>query len=77
MIRGDGHAPVGITKVGVNGLFEMGANVWGWASIDHEQLAAIMFGSWGYGSAQMRADYVEMKPRDMAAIYIGFRCIVG
>jgi len=34
-----------------------------------------MGGSWWYGATQMKADYGATKPRDMAAIYIGFRCI--
>ncbi len=31
-------------------------------------------GSWWYGAAQMQ-DHVAMKPRDMAVVYIGFRCV--
>ncbi len=77
LTRGYGHAPVGTTKAGVNGLFDMGANVWEWAGLDHGQSAATMGGSWWYGTAQMKADYGATKPRDMAAIYIGFRCIGG
>lgn len=73
--RGTGHARAGTTLPGVNGLFDMGANVWEWAVIgdDHEQ--ATMGGSWWYGARQMQADYGATKPRDMAAVYIGFRCI--
>ena len=75
LTRGDRQDPVGTTLVGVKGLFEMCANVSEWASINHGQLAATMGGSWWYGAAQMRADYGATKPRDMAAIYSGFRCI--
>ena len=63
LTRGYGHALVGTTKAGVNGLFDMVAK------------AAIMGGSWWYGAAQMKADYGATKPRGMAAVYIGFRCI--
>ena len=73
--RGYGHARVGTTKAGVNGLFDMGANVWEWARSDQGAIAATMGGSWWYGAAQMKAHYGATKPRDMAAIYIGFRCI--
>ena len=74
LTRGYGHAPAGTTEAGVNGLFDMGANVWEWASLDHGQSAATVSGLWWDGAAQMRADY---KPRDMATIYIGFRHIDG
>ncbi len=75
LVRGAGHAPVGVTKRGVNGLYDMGANVWEWASIADEKGAqATMGGSWWYGKRQMRADYRAVKPEDMAAVYIGFRC---
>ena len=71
--RGYGHARVGTTKAGVNGLFDMGANVWEWARSGKGATAATMGGSWWYGAAQMKAHYGATKPRDMAAIYIGFR----
>ncbi len=70
-----GHASVGNTKPGVNGLFDMGANVWEWADLDCGQFAAIMGGPWWYESAQMRTECSATKLRDMAARYIGFRCI--
>ena len=73
--RGFGHAPVRQTKAGVNGLFDMGANVWEWAVMGNGSLQATMGGSWWYGADQMRSDYGATKPRDMAVVYIGFRCI--
>ena len=73
--RGFGHARVGTTTAGVNGLFDMGANVWEWASLGDGQAQATMGGSWWYGDEQMKADYGATKPRDMAVVYIGFRCI--
>ena len=73
--RGYGHARVGTTKQGINGLYDMGANVWEWAMISPEdEQQATMGGSWWYGSEQMKADYGATKPRDMAVVYIGFRC---
>ena len=73
--RGFGHAPAGQTKAGVNGLFDMGANVWEWAVMGKGSSQATMGGSWWYGADQMRSDYGATKPRDMAVVYIGFRCI--
>ena len=91
LYRGAGHAPTGITRPGVNGLYDMGANVWEWARISDTRISdtrisdtgiskysgeqATMGGSWWYGKRQMRADYGATKPHDMAAVYIGFRCI--
>ena len=74
------HAPVGRTRMGVNGLYDMGANVWEWVAVgkdsaspsDHQGTRG---GSWWYGAAQMQADYRATKPKDMAVVYIGFRCV--
>jgi formylglycine-generating enzyme required for sulfatase activity len=73
--RGRGHAEVGTTREGVNGLYDMGANVWEWVDIPDESSKGTRGGSWWYGPRQMRADYVATKPRDMAVVYIGFRCV--
>ena len=74
--RGLGHAPVGASKRGVNGLYDMGANVWEWAILPSDNgHQATMGGSWWYGQRQMRADYETTKPEGMAVVYIGFRCI--
>jgi sulfatase modifying factor 1 len=75
LMRGHGHATAGSTGAGVNGLFDMGANVWEWATSGDGRQQATMGGSWWYGKAQMKADYRATKPRDMAVVYIGFRCI--
>jgi formylglycine-generating enzyme required for sulfatase activity len=53
----------------------MGANVWEWAVMGKGSSQATMGGSWWYGADQMRSDYGATKPRDMAVVYIGFRCI--
>ena len=73
--RGRGHAEVGTTRAGVNGLYDMGANVWEWVDIPDQSSKGTRGGSWWYGPRQMRADYVATKPRDMAVVYIGFRCV--
>lgn len=73
--RGSGHAEVGTTREGVNGLYDMGANVWEWVDIPGESSKGTRGGSWWYGPRQMRADYVATKPRDMAVVYIGLRCV--
>ena len=76
LARGTGHVPVGVSKRGVNGLYDMGANVWEWARINEGSGAqATMGGSWWYGARQMEAGYGATKPPDMAVLYIGFRCI--
>jgi sulfatase modifying factor 1 len=72
--RGRGHARAGTTKPGVNGLYDMGANVWEWTDGGAGGSRRTRGGSWWYGAAQMRAGYTAEKPRDMAAVYIGFRC---
>ena len=76
LARGKGHAPAGTTKAGVNGLYDMGANVWEWVDTGSSTSASkgTRGGSWWYGQAQMRRDYDASKPRDMAVVYIGFRC---
>ena len=75
LMRGHGHAEAGTTKAGVNGLYDMWANVWEWASSGQGRQQSTMGGSWWYGATQMMADYGATKPRDMAVVYIGFRCI--
>jgi formylglycine-generating enzyme required for sulfatase activity len=71
--QGNGHVPVRSTKAGVNGLYDMGANVWEWVD-QGDREKRTRGGSWWYGPAQMRADAVYDKPRDFPAVYIGFRC---
>lgn len=79
LARGYGHARVGSTPPGVNGLYDMGGNVWEW--VDEPRLPADVAekrtrgGSWWYGAQQMQADYLQSKPKDTAVVYIGFRCV--
>ena len=73
--RGYGHTKIKTTKRGVNGLYEMGANVWEWASITDKDYKATKGGSWWYGKDQMHKNHRATKPRKMSAVYIGFRCV--
>ena len=74
LTRGNGHVEVQSTVPGVNGLYDMGANVWEWVETDGVKEKGTRGGSWWYGATQMKASYQASKPRDMAAVYIGFRC---
>lgn len=68
-------APVTATRPGVNGLHDMGANVWEWAADARGEERQTLGGSWWYPPSQMRADVQAWKPADFYAVYIGFRCV--
>ena len=72
--RGRGPALVGTTAPGVNGLYDMGANVWEWTDGGEASESPTRGGSWWYGSGRMRVENRATKPQQMAAVYIGFRC---
>jgi formylglycine-generating enzyme required for sulfatase activity len=72
--QGRGHLAVRTTPAGVNGLFDMGANVWEWVDQDVGGQKRTRGGSWWYGPPQMKADALYEKPADFPAVYIGFRC---
>jgi formylglycine-generating enzyme len=80
--RGRGHAVVGSTAAGVNGLFEMGANVWEWVETNPSTAQSAgqgsekptRGGSWWYGQSQMQASHLQTKPADTSVVFIGFRC---
>lgn len=79
--RGDGHARVGTTPAGVNGLHDMGGNAWEWVDDAPGHTGAgerrTRGGSWWYGASQMRAEHVQGKVPGTAVVYIGFRCVRG
>ena len=71
-------APAGATKQGVNGLYDMGANVWEWTTDSAGSKGCerrTVGGSWWYGAFNMKADVQAFKPADFYAVYIGFRCL--
>lgn len=73
--RGQGHVPVMQTQPGVNGLWDMGGNVWEWVDGGSDRERITRGGSWWYGPARQREDDVATKPRDTRVVYIGFRCV--
>jgi hypothetical protein len=58
--RGFGHAPAGQTKAGVNGLFDMGRNVWEWAVMGNGSSQATMGGHGGM--VPIRCDQIMAPP---------------
>jgi formylglycine-generating enzyme len=74
-IDGRSHLPVATTKRGVNGLYDMGANVWEWTSDRRGDEALTIGGSWWYGAAQTRSAAAQWKSANFPALYIGFRCV--
>ncbi|MCA1549448.1 formylglycine-generating enzyme family protein [Bradyrhizobium sp. BRP19] len=69
------HAAVGTTKRGVNGLYDMGGNVWEWLADRRGDEALTSGGSWWYGADKTKASAVQWKSADFHAVYIGFRCV--
>ncbi len=67
-------AAAGQTRAGVNGLVDMGANVWEWVADAQGDQRRTMGGSWWYDAEQMRAEVQAWKPADFHAVYIGLRC---
>ncbi len=68
------HVAVGVTRRGVNGLYDMGANVWEWVADRRDGDALTAGGSWWYGPAQTMASGAQWKAAAFHAVYIGFRC---
>lgn len=69
------HAPAGMTRRGVNGLYDMGANVWEWLADEKSDTALTAGGSWWYTEGKTQQHGAQYKPKDFAAVYIGFRCV--
>lgn len=69
------HAPVGNTRQGVNGLYDMGANVWEWLSDARGNDRLTAGGSWWYDAGKMKHDAMQYKAADFYAVYVGFRCL--
>lgn len=69
------HAPVGKTRAGVNGLYDMGANVWEWLADARGDDRLTAGGSWWYGPQQMQASGMQYKPASFYAVYVGVRCV--
>lgn len=68
------HVAVASTQRGVNGLYDMGANVWEWIADRRGEDALTAGGSWWYGPEQTRATGAQWKAAGFYAVYIGFRC---
>lgn len=68
-------APVGATRQGVNGLYDMGGNAWEWLADRRDETALTAGGSWWYGAPQMQADAMQWKPASFYVAYVGFRCV--
>ena len=69
------HAPVGQTRQGVNGLYDMGANVWEWLDDTQDGARLTAGGSWWYGPSQMKVEGMQYKRAELYVVYVGFRCV--
>jgi formylglycine-generating enzyme required for sulfatase activity len=69
------HAPVASFAPGVNGLYDMGANVWEWLEDAQGTDRLTAGGSWWYSPSKMQANGMQYKAADFYAVYVGFRCV--
>jgi len=75
LTRGDGHVSAGTTQPGVNGLLDMGGNVWEWTSTRSGGQRITRGASWWYGPDQQLESNVATKPEETVVVYIGLRCV--
>jgi len=75
LTRGDGHVTAGTTQPGVNGLLDMGGNVWEWTSTRSGGQRITRGASWWYGPDQQLESNVATKPEETVVVYIGLRCV--
>ncbi|MEY3942938.1 MAG: hypothetical protein RLZZ133_628 [Pseudomonadota bacterium] len=73
--QGDGHVAVMTTQRGVNGLWDMGGNVWEWVDSGKGSEAITRGASWWYGPERQKESDVATKPMDTRVADIGFRCV--
>ncbi len=65
---------VGSTRRGVNGLYDIGANVWEWVNSGSDDLKVTTGASPWYGKEHMHRAHRALKPSKTAVIYICFHC---
>lgn len=73
-VSGGRHREVGSGPPGINGLHDMGGNVWEWLADRRGSDALTAGGSWWYGARESRADRTQWKDAGFFALYVGFRC---
>lgn len=73
--RGSGHLPVMQTTPGVNGLYDMGGNVWEWVNTAVGDERITRGSSWWYDASRQLESDVASKPVDTRVAYVGFRCV--